>query len=192
MPLAIRSFFWIWLILALLVGKLELLARVPPPALQGIIIGLTIALLVANSSITLIRTWIAGLSNRTIVLFHVTRFVGIYFLYLYRRDELPYAFAVPAGIGDILVAIAALVVVMLPLREESRQRLVSIWNAFGLADILLVVFSAARLGRADPGQLHALTHLPLSLLPTLLVPLLIASHLILFLRLRRAAPPAQA
>ena len=39
-------------------------------------------------------------------------------------------------------------------------------------------------------QMRALTYLPLSLLPTFLVPLIIASHVILFSRLRRAVPTA--
>jgi hypothetical protein len=51
-----------------------------------------------------------------------------------------------------------------------------------------VVVTAARLGLADPASMAALLRLPLSLLPTFLVPLIIASHVILGLRLwRRAA-----
>jgi len=55
----------------------------------------------------------------------------------------------------------------------------------GLADILFVVVTAARLGVADPESMAALLQLPLSLLPTFLVPLIIASHVILGVRLAR-------
>jgi hypothetical protein len=49
----------------------------------------------------------------------------------------------------------------------------------------MVVASATRVNLTDPGQLRPLTHLPLSLLPTFLVPLIIASHIVIFARLSR-------
>ena len=62
-------------------------------------------------------------------------------------------------------------------------------------DILFVVASAARSGLTDPPSMIELTRLPLSLLPTFIVPLIIASHIVVFVRLgwqgRRAAAPAQ-
>jgi hypothetical protein len=53
-----------------------------------------------------------------------------------------------------------------------------------LADILYVVGTAARLAFADPASMSALLRLPLALLPTFLVPLIIASHVFIFSRLR--------
>ena len=96
------------------------------------------------------------------------------------------AFAVPGGIGDIVVATFALPVALAPLAESSRLRAIYIWNVVGLVDTTLVVVTAARLNLADPSQLHALTHLPLSLLPTFLVPLIVATHVIIFARVARA------
>jgi hypothetical protein len=60
----------------------------------------------------------------------------------------------------------------------------------GLADILFVVATAARLVTADAGQMAAMMRLPLSLLPCFLVPLIIATHVIIHLRVRRALSPA--
>jgi len=104
---------------------------------------------------------------------------------------LPYAFAVPGGLGDIAVAILpTLLLLWGPPRDARRRAAYLAWNALGLVDILFVVVTAARLGLADPASMAALLRLPLSLLPTFLVPLIIASHVILGLRLwRRAAAP---
>ena len=68
-----------------------------------------------------------------------------------------------------------------------RLRAINIWNFIGLIDILMVVITAARLGLADPVSMRALTVLPLSLLPTFLVPLIIATHVVIFARLARAS-----
>lgn len=56
---------------------------------------------------------------------------------------------------------------------------------WGLIDILFVVATATRLALADPDSLRPLLHLPLSLLVTFLVPLIIASHVVVFWRLGR-------
>jgi hypothetical protein len=47
-----------------------------------------------------------------------------------------------------------------------------------------VVFTAARLALADPASMRALLVFPLSVIPTFVVPVIIASHVVLFARLR--------
>lgn len=191
MPTAIvvRLVFWLWLGTAVLTGQQLLLQRLPPAGVQGIILGLTGLLLYAYFRLAAVRAWVDGLDLRTLVLLHVTRFIGIYFLVLYRRGYLPYDFAVPGGIGDIIVATLALVLVVAPLSAPSRLRYTRLWNIIGMIDISLVVLTAARLTLASPLQMRALTYLPLSLLPTFLVPLIIATHIVLFVRLARGQGP---
>lgn len=188
MRIIVRIVIWTWFIAALAVGKYELLAHLPAPATPGILIALTALLLVACFGITAVRAWLDGLDVRALVLPHVTRFVGFYFLILCRRGELPYAFAVPGGWGDIVVASLAVGVVFLPLREELRHHVCFIWNTIGLVDLLFVVVTAARIGFSHPWQLGALQVLPLSVLPTFLVPLLIATHVLIYVRLMRKSP----
>jgi hypothetical protein len=123
---------------------------------------------------------------RAVVALHLTRFVGIYFLALFRRGELPFAFAVPGGWGDILVATLALLLLSVGAPRTGGRRLIyATWNLIGLVDLLFVVVTAARLGLTEPESMRALTRLPLSLLPTFLVPLLLASHLLIGVRLAR-------
>lgn len=189
-PPYIRVTVWLWLIAALLVGRFELLARIPRPWVQVVLFGLTAIILLLYFKVAGLRTWIDGLDLRALVLLHVTRFVGFYFLLLYRRGELPYAFAIPGGWGDITVAALALPVCLLPMVDATRRRAITIWNVIGFVDILMVLAAAARLGLQEPAQLRALTYLPLSLLPTFLVPLILATHVMLFVRLRRETLPA--
>jgi hypothetical protein len=68
---------------------------------------------------------------------------------------------------------------------ESRS-LVLFWNSFGLFDIVLVVMTALRVGLRDWQSMAALRELPLSLLPTFFVPLIIVSHILIFIRIARA------
>ena len=183
-PVALRALGLLWLFSALAVGKLQLLQRLPAPLIPVLILGLTLLLLAAHQVSSTLRTWVDGLDLRTLVMLHVVRLVGFYFLVLEARGGLPAEFF-RAGVGDIAVALLALFVVFAPLAPSTRLRAVTIWNVIGLVDILLVILSAGRLALTRPLAVRPFTELPLSLLPTLLVPLIIATHIIIFMRLRR-------
>jgi hypothetical protein len=173
-----------WFLVALALGGSGQLARLRPPAPQAVLLGLTVALIVAGMTLPGFRHWLAGINLRQLVAFHLVRFVGIYFLVLYSRGELPYAFAVPGGWGDIAVATGALLLVLLVPDLGARRPWVMAWNILGLTDIAYVVLTASRLAVANPESMQALLRLPLSLLPTFFVPLIIASHLYLLRRLK--------
>jgi hypothetical protein len=176
---------FVWLVAAVAFGASGRLSELRPPAPQLVLLGLTLVLLLAGALVPGFRGWLAGLNLRQIVALHLTRFVGIYFLILYARGELPYAFAVPGGWGDIAIATGALALVLLVPDLAAHRSWVLIWNLLGFIDIVYVVVTAARLVFANPDSMSALLRLPLSLLPTFLVPLIIASHVFLFWRLRR-------
>jgi len=175
-----------WFLIALVVGATGWLRLARPPLPQALIVGLTAMVLLACWLPTSFRRWALAVDLRAIVLVHVSRFVGIYFLMLYARGELPYAFAVPGGWGDLAVAATAGLLCLLVRPGVGYWRGVYLgWNIFGLIDIALVVATATRLWLADPDSMRALLVLPLSLLPTFLVPIIIATHVIVFARLGR-------
>ena len=179
----------VWLLAALLVGASGRFSTLRPPAPQLVLAGLTIALLLAARLWTPLRQFVETADPRALVLFHVTRFVGFYFLALHARGELPWAFAVPGGWGDNAVAAGALLLVLL-VRPDTRggRRAYLAWNVLGLLDILGVVLTATRLALGDPGSMKALLELPLSLLVTFVVPIIIATHVLMLARLARSAP----
>jgi len=124
---------------------------------------------------------------RWLVVLHLTRlFAGAYFLVLCQRRQLPCAFATPAGWGDIVIGVLAVAWVSSMRPTQFAKAFLLAWNTLGLIDIVFVVASALRFGLKDWQSMHALRELPLSLLPTFLVPLIIASHVLIFVRLTRA------
>jgi hypothetical protein len=174
----------LWFLVALGLGATDRVASWRPPVPQLVLVGLTVLLVAAVVALPRFRRWLLALDLRWLIALHLTRFVGIYFLFVYYRDgTLPRAFAVPGGWGDIIVATLAFGLVAAGGDLEPKRWLIGLWNTLGLIDILFVVATASRLARADPDSMNALLRLPLSLLPTFLVPLLIADHVVMFWRM---------
>ncbi len=186
---AVLALLAAWLAAAIPVARSGALARLEPPGPQLVLLGLTAAFLAIARLWAPLRRVAATVDVRALVAVHASRLVGLRFLALHARGELPWAFAVPGGWGDAAVALVALALVALvdPARPGGR-RLYAAWNLFGLADILGIVATAARLAITVPGSMRALMEGPLGLLPTFLVPLIIATHVVLLARLRASRP----
>src|SRR4051794_19318148 len=170
-----------WLLGALIAG-----ARWFPHASAGAV-ALTVwtlsgALLVLRWTLPRFRAWIDALPLGALIAVHLCRFVGIYFLDLSRAGRLPAAFAWPAGLGDVTVAVAALAMLLVPALIRSRPVVVA-WNGAGLHNFVLVVVLALRCALRDWQSMAALRELPLSLLPTFIVPVIMATPVWIFVRL---------
>src|SRR5436190_16704901 len=169
-----------WLCLALALGFAGWLESASAPIVAAIVWTLTGLALLAAWKIAAFQKWAMKVDLRWLVLLHLTRFVVFYFILLCSRGELPFVFAAPAGSGDIIVA--AFATLLLVLSGARNWSILIIWNTIGLTDILFVVMLALRLGLEDRQAMHALREFPLSLLPTFLVPLIIVSHVLIFVR----------
>ena len=175
-----------WLAVAIAVGASGVLTHLVPPAPQVMLLAITAALLAATRVVPWLRAWCDAADARWLVALHVSRFVGFLFLAYGARGILPMSFARPAGIGDVAVAtLACLLLSFAPDRGPVARRLLMLWNVAGFADIVGVVLTAARTALQDPESMSAMLRLPLSLLLTFLVPLVIATHVLIFMRLRR-------
>lgn len=120
------------------------------------------------------------------------RVIGVLFLLAMVRGQLPAIFALPAGVGDILMGASALEIAYLSWRgvEEARG-LALIANIFGILDLLVALgigFFAAltpfRLIVSDPST-NLLTVLPLVLVPVFAIPLFLLLHVTSLSALRR-------
>jgi hypothetical protein len=178
-----------WLVAATALGATGVLRALRPPAPQLVLLTLTALVVLLGLTHPGLRAWVMTVDERLLVSLHLTRFVGVYFLVLYDRGELPFDFAVPGGWGDIVVATLAVgLIVRWRAASVGGWWAYSIWNVVGLVDILFVVATAARLAFTAPESVAALLRLPLNLLLTWLVPLIIASHVLLGVRLARHRP----
>ena len=172
----------VWLVLATIAGATGFLAGLPFPGGQIIILGATVAALIA--SLTVLRPWLDAVPLRWLIGINAARVVGIVFLVLAAQGKLSSVFATRAGWGDIAVAVGA---ILFTLRPAGRAVLHA-WNALGFLDLIVAVGTATVVAvqGVTPG-IGAILTFPLSLVPTVAVPLFLANHVVIFRRLLRDA-----
>jgi hypothetical protein len=177
----------VWFLLALTIGYGGNYDRAAPYGIAVTVWALVAILVLLYLFVPGFREWAGAEPVIVFVLFHLTRFVGIWFLVLYGEGRLPYEFGVLGGWGDIIAAVGAILVVLIWFVTKGRRAWwpLLVWNIFGLVDILFVVRAALRSGLGTPHLMLPLRVFPLNLLPMFVVPLIIATHLFIFVRLRR-------
>jgi hypothetical protein len=128
-----------------------------------------------------------GTGNR-LELPHTFRVAGVAFLIVMALGHLPALFALPAGLGDISVGIAAPLVTRKLARGTGHRA--ALWlNVFGMTDLVLALALGALIGfqliHTTPSG-APISGLPLALIPTVDVPLLLALHITSVSALRKA------
>jgi hypothetical protein len=124
---------------------------------------------------------------RPLLILHSFRFVGLAFLVPgVVSPELPTQFATAAAYGDLVAAVSALLA-LAALKSDLGIALVWIFNVWGSVDLLGAFYQANNAGM-QAGQLGAAYFIP-----TLIVPLLLITHGLVFrpLTQRRRTVPAQ-
>lgn len=135
-----------------------------------------------------IRAYIRTFDLSLLAGLHATRTVGFSFLVLAGMGELPWLFALPAGLGDIMTAVAAPFIAYYAATRTDfiKSNRFLAWNIFGLVDFLVALGTggAARvLGPETVGAgMEPMGTLPLIIIPALLVPMLMLTHLIMLIR----------
>jgi hypothetical protein len=122
------------------------------------------------------QSWLVGIQ--------VYRGLGSMFLVLFGMNLLPGVFALPAGFGDVLVGLTALLVAAIHAAElRGRDGLVVAWNILGITD-LVIALAFGFLSAPGPLQLLSLSQpnylvgaYPLAMIPVFAVPLSIILHL---------------
>lgn len=139
------------------------------------------------------RRTIEAIPQQWLVGIQLYRVEGVIFLILYAMHKLPAAFAIPAGVGDVLVGLAAPSVALAVIRKSpNTDKLLRRWNLLGLADLAIALTTGfltspspiQLLARNHPNQL--VTQYPLVIVPIFLVPIAILLHLASLHRLKQA------
>ncbi|GLQ52787.1 hypothetical protein [Devosia nitrariae] len=164
-------------------------------ALDLPVIGIMVAfpLLAAGASALVspgARRALLGIPLATILALNILRVFGAFFLLLAAAQAMAGPFPFSAGWGDVITGVAAAGLLLVP-RLAAAPFAIAAWNVFGALDLLLAValgtlsFNgyAFQLIHAGPGS-DAIQTLPWSLIPTVLVPLYLILHAVVFARLR--------
>ncbi len=150
----------------------------PPP------IGITLALVLVALGVSLVFSQsLRGLltNQRNLILLNLWRLVGIVFLMLAANRQMPALWALPAGIGDMIVGAMAPWIAGHVDTPQGRRAAI-IFNLFGMADLVVAV-GLGIMTSPGPAQVfqttptaELATRFPLALVPTFLVPLAWTLH----------------
>lgn len=132
------------------------------------------------------RDYLLSLNARTLTIVQSWRVGGFVFLVLYSYGILPGLFALPAGWGDIAIGATAYLAAV-KLGDARRRRSFILWQLLGTLDLVLAIALGvtARFIRPAGISTDAMSVLPLSLIPTFVVPLLLMLHFICIAQARR-------
>jgi hypothetical protein len=159
-----------------------------PVAVAGTLIALLLA-----TRIPLVSRILADPGTSARLAFpHTLRVVGVLFLIVMAQGQLPAAFALPAGLGDIAIGVAAPFVARRLARATGRTGAVR-FHVLGILDLIVAgIFGFLLIGLVEVTASTApLLLLPLVLIPTVPVPLALALHIVSLRRLRTAAWPEE-
>ncbi len=115
------------------------------------------------------------------------RIVGVAFLWGMTQGILDPSFAIPAGIGDILIGVTAIPFAIFLWKGYSWSKYaVIVWSVLGIADLV----NAVTLGLITNPDFSTSTMVtfPWILVPTVAVPTALVLHVITLYRLRKWVP----
>jgi hypothetical protein len=118
---------------------------------------------------------------------HAWRILGIVFLWGMTQGLLDPAFAIPAGIGDILIGVTAIPFAIFLWKGYSWSKYaLVVWSVLGIADLV----NAVTLGVITNADFSTSTMatFPWILVPTIGVPLALTLHGVTLYRLRNWVP----
>jgi hypothetical protein len=122
---------------------------------------------------------------RPLLLLHSFRFVGLAFVVPgVASPDLPQAYARPAAYGDLATSLLALIA-LASLGSRPGTLIVWVFNVVGTVDLLNAFYQGDRVGLANAPGLQGAAYF----IPTVLVPLLLVTHALVFrILLRRRSP----
>jgi hypothetical protein len=172
----------VWFVVALVAAELG--AFVNPLHGVGVTVGIAalvpmIVFFVWFGASEPFRKFLLSLNTSTLTAVQTWRILGLVFVVLEAHRALPAVFALPAGYGDIAIGATASLVAW-KLANPRHGGSFILWQVLGILDLVTAVSlgTTARLLSPNGPDMALLTVLPLSLIPTFLVPLFTMIHVI--------------
>ena len=185
---------WIGLAIALATTGIYAATATPVPVV-GVMAGLPVIVVAGAALLSArVREALLALPVPLLVGLNTTRVVGGFMVLLAMQGRLSGPFPQAAGWGDIIVALMAIPLTLAATRSPRGSRgAVLAWNILGALDLVTAVSLGAASAPGSPIQIFggtigstAMTSLPWSSIPTLLVPFYLITHGIIFAKLARA------
>lgn len=189
---------WIGLVIALATTGIYADTTTPVPAV-GVMAGLpVVAAFVAALLSRRVREVLLALPVTPLVGVNAMRIFGGFFLLLALQNRLSGPFPQSAGWGDVIVGITAIPLALTIARNPQADRgALLAWNLFGMLDLIAAVTFGIMSAPGSPLQVFggtigstAVTMLPWSNIPTLLVPFYLITHGIIFAKLAQTSREA--
>lgn len=166
-------------------------AFVPGP--QSVIPPVGVTLLVTLGGLALClassRSLRRLLSNQpNLIRLNLWRLEGLVFLILMMEGRVPALWALPAGVGDVIVGATAFWIARDVDTRRGRRRAIA-FTLFGMADLVVAIALGVMTNPGPTQVFHTtptaelLVHYPLVLVPGFLVPLAFALHVVSLLQL---------
>ena len=137
-----------------------------------------------------LRATLMALPMPLLIGLNATRIVGLFFVLLAASGRMDGPFPHTAGWGDVITAVLAVPLALLVARRAAPRVAVFAWNVFGVLDLVAALVLGAMTFGSGLGELipasaggEEIASLPWSMIPTVLVPLYLIMHGIMFAQL---------
>jgi hypothetical protein len=164
----------------------------PPLALGLAAITPILVFLAGTATSRDFRQFVLSLNARWLTIAQTWRIFGLIFIVLGAFHSVPLSFAIPAGVGDMVIGATAPFAARKLLNRSHTMGFVA-WQVLGILDLIMAVslgVASTLMTNTGPGM-GLMTVLPLSLIPVFVVPLLFIFHLICVAQMQ-LAPGASA
>ena len=190
-----------WLLAAILAGALGIVNEPGrPPLVLGTLVAVPIlGFVAAYAASPSLRAFTDRIPFSLLIGSHLWRFVGVGFIAAALTGALPAGFGFPEGIGDVIAALGALILLPMVRKGTAPRGWLLAWNTFGFVDLVSALTAGLLFSESALGVLHTTTSnttlmvtFPVSLIPTFFVPLFLLVHALTFRRIARLGGGSQA
>jgi hypothetical protein len=191
--LALSAIMGLWIGVCAAAAAAGVVATSRPFPLIGIFVALPLTAAAIATAWPAARKAMLSIPMQAMIGLNVGRVLAVFFLLLAAEGRLAGPFPYFAAGGDIITGIVALPMMRLAaMPSAERTGTITAWNLFGIADLGLAIVLGVTSAEGSPLQVfhtapgsEAMQQLPWSFVPTVLVPLWLILHAIIWAQLRR-------